>query len=83
LFAAGIAAMANDAIMLLGIGAVMMFMNWRLALATFAVLPLIMISTWIFPRPRARRQPAHPHGHRADQFVPAGTHQRHERRADF
>ncbi len=53
LFAAGIAAMANDAIVLLCIGAVMMRMNWRLALATFAVLPLIMIATWIF-RDRVR-----------------------------
>src|SRR5258708_6770253 len=53
LFAAGIAAMANDAIVLLCIGAVMMWMNWRLALATFAVLPLILFSTWIF-RDRVR-----------------------------
>jgi ATP-binding cassette subfamily B protein len=53
LFAAGIAAMANDAIVLLCIGAVMIEMNWRLALATFAVLPLIVISTWIF-RDRVR-----------------------------
>jgi ATP-binding cassette, subfamily B, multidrug efflux pump len=53
LFAAGIAAMANDAIMLLCIGAVMIAMNWRLALATLAVLPLIMIATWIF-RERVR-----------------------------
>jgi ATP-binding cassette subfamily B protein len=48
LFAAGIAAMANDVLVLLGIGGIMMWKNWRLALATFAVLPLIMISTWIF-----------------------------------
>jgi ATP-binding cassette subfamily B multidrug efflux pump len=53
LFAAGIAAMANDAVVLLCIGAVMMWMNWQLALATFAVLPLILISTWIF-RDRVR-----------------------------
>jgi ATP-binding cassette subfamily B multidrug efflux pump len=53
LFAAGIAAMANDAVVLLCIGAFMMWMDWRLALATFAVLPLIMISTWIF-RDRVR-----------------------------
>jgi ATP-binding cassette subfamily B protein len=53
LFAAGIAAMANDAIVLICIGAVMMWVNWRLALATFAVLPLILISTWIF-RDRVR-----------------------------
>ncbi|MGD0907648.1 MAG: ABC transporter ATP-binding protein [Candidatus Acidiferrales bacterium] len=48
LFAAGIAAMANDAIVLLCIGGVMMATNWRLALATFAVLPLIVVSTWLF-----------------------------------
>jgi ATP-binding cassette subfamily B multidrug efflux pump len=48
LFAAGIAAMANDAIVLLCIGAVMLKMNWRLALATFSVLPLILLSTWLF-----------------------------------
>jgi ATP-binding cassette, subfamily B, multidrug efflux pump len=53
LFAAGIAAMANDAIVLLCIGAVMIWMNWRLALATFSVLPLILFSTWIF-RDRVR-----------------------------
>jgi ATP-binding cassette, subfamily B, multidrug efflux pump len=53
LFAAGIAAMANDAVVLLCIGAVMMKVNWRLALATFAVLPLIMVATWLF-RDRVR-----------------------------
>jgi ATP-binding cassette, subfamily B, multidrug efflux pump len=53
LFASGIAAMANDAVVLLCIGAVMIGTNWRLALATFAVLPLIFISTWLF-RDRVR-----------------------------
>jgi ATP-binding cassette subfamily B multidrug efflux pump len=53
LFAAGIAAMANDAIVLACIGAVMLWMNWRLALATFSVLPLILLSTWLF-RDRVR-----------------------------
>src|ERR1700722_11263587 len=53
LFATGIAAMVNDAFLLLSIGAVMMGKNWKLALATFAVLPLIMMSTWIF-RERVR-----------------------------
>ncbi len=56
LFAAGIAAMANDAIVLLCIGAVMIEMNWRLALATFAVLPLTHgLSHCIFRRPRRCR----------------------------
>ena len=48
LFAAGIAAMANDAVVLAWIGAVMLKMNWRLALATFGVLPLIGVATWLF-----------------------------------
>jgi ATP-binding cassette subfamily B multidrug efflux pump len=48
LFAAGIAAMFNDAVQLALIAAIMLKMNARLALATFAVLPLILVSTWIF-----------------------------------
>ena len=48
LFAAGIAAMVNDAVQLSLIAAVMLWVNARLALATFAVLPLILIATWIF-----------------------------------
>jgi ATP-binding cassette subfamily B multidrug efflux pump len=53
LFAAGIAAMANDAVMLLCIGALMVWLDWRLALATLSVLPLIVLATWIF-RDRVR-----------------------------
>jgi ATP-binding cassette subfamily B multidrug efflux pump len=38
---------------LFSIGAVMLWLNWRLALATFSVLPLILVSTWLF-RDRVR-----------------------------
>jgi ATP-binding cassette, subfamily B, multidrug efflux pump len=48
LFASGIAMMVNDVVMLVGIGAIMLWMNYRLALATFAVLPLILVATMIF-----------------------------------
>ncbi len=48
LFASGIAMMVNDVVMLVGIGAVMLWMNYRLGLATFVVLPLILIATMIF-----------------------------------
>jgi ATP-binding cassette, subfamily B, multidrug efflux pump len=48
LFAAGIAAMVNDAYQLIVFVAIMLWMNWRLALATFAVMPLIVVATWIF-----------------------------------
>ena len=48
LFASGIAAMVNDAFLLVLFIVIMMEMNWRLALATFAVLPLLFVCTWIF-----------------------------------
>jgi len=48
LFAAGISAMVNDAYQLLVFVSIMLWMNWRLALATLAVLPFIFVATWIF-----------------------------------
>jgi ATP-binding cassette subfamily B multidrug efflux pump len=48
LFAAGIAAMVNDAYQLMVFVFIMLRMNWRLALATFAVMPFIFVATWIF-----------------------------------
>src|SRR4029077_4080899 len=48
LFATGIAAMVNDAFLLVLFVFILMKMNWRLALATFAVLPLLFLCTWTF-----------------------------------
>src|SRR5437868_12811520 len=48
LFASGIAAMVNDAFLLMVFVFIMLRMNWKLALATFAVLPFIFVVTWIF-----------------------------------
>ena len=48
LFATGIAAMVNDAFQLVLFIFIMLNMNWKLALATFAVLPLLFLCTWIF-----------------------------------
>ena len=48
LFAAGISAMVNDAFLLLVFVVIMLQMNWRLALATFAVMPFIFAATWLF-----------------------------------
>ena len=48
LFAAGIAAMVNDAVQLTLIAAIMIWMNARLALVTFSVMPFILVATWIF-----------------------------------
>jgi ATP-binding cassette subfamily B multidrug efflux pump len=48
LFTTGVAAMVNDAFLLILFVFIMSWINWRLALATFAVMPLIFVSTWIF-----------------------------------
>jgi ATP-binding cassette, subfamily B, multidrug efflux pump len=48
LFASGIAAMVNDAFLLVLFVFLMLRMNWKLALATFAVMPLIVLATYMF-----------------------------------
>ncbi|MHB8486618.1 MAG: ABC transporter ATP-binding protein [Candidatus Acidiferrales bacterium] len=48
LFAAGVVAMVNDFFFLVAAIAYMLRLNWRLALAAFAVLPLMLGVTWLF-----------------------------------
>jgi ATP-binding cassette subfamily B protein len=50
LFAAGVVSVFGDVFTLLGIMAVLVSMNWRLALVTFSVLPLIVLITQWFRR---------------------------------
>ncbi len=53
LFAAGVVAMLNDAFLLVFFVVLLLKLNWRLALAAFAVLPFILLVTLIF-RTRVR-----------------------------
>ncbi len=48
MFTAGVVSIFEDVFVLAGIIAIMMEMNWKLALITFAVLPLIVYATMIF-----------------------------------
>jgi ATP-binding cassette, subfamily B, multidrug efflux pump len=48
MFTAGVVSIFEDVFVLAGIIAIMMKMNWKLALITFAVLPLIVYATLIF-----------------------------------
>lgn len=50
LFTSGVVTIVGDALTLFGIMAVMVWMDWRLALVAFAVLPLIVIVTQWFRR---------------------------------
>jgi ATP-binding cassette, subfamily B, multidrug efflux pump len=48
MFTAGVVSIFEDIFVLLGILAIMLNMNWKLALLTFAVLPLIAMATKVF-----------------------------------
>jgi len=48
LFASGVVAMLNDAFLLALFVVILLVKEWRLALATFSVLPLIGLSTYLF-----------------------------------
>jgi ATP-binding cassette subfamily B multidrug efflux pump len=48
MFTAGVVSIFEDVFVLAGIIAIMMEMNWKLALITFAVLPLIVYATKVF-----------------------------------
>jgi ATP-binding cassette subfamily B multidrug efflux pump len=48
MFTAGVVSIFEDVFVLAGIIAIMLEMNWKLALITFAVLPLIIYATLIF-----------------------------------
>ncbi len=48
MFTAGVVSIFEDVFVLAGIIAIMMKMNWKLAVITFAVLPLIVYATKIF-----------------------------------
>lgn len=48
LFVAGIVTVAGDFVVLFGIMGVLLWMNWRLALVSFLVLPFIIVATRFF-----------------------------------
>jgi ATP-binding cassette subfamily B protein len=54
LFTAGIVSIFGDVVLLAGIVAVLFWLDWRLAIVTFAILPLLLLLTFWF-KTRARR----------------------------
>jgi ATP-binding cassette subfamily B protein len=53
-FTSGLIVILADSVKLLGIVAILLWMDWRLALVTFAILPPTLALTWFF-RTRVRR----------------------------
>ena len=48
MFTSGVVSIFEDLFVLLGIVGIMLWMNWKLALITFAVLPFIVVATKVF-----------------------------------
>ncbi len=48
MFTSGVVSIFEDFFVLLGIVGIMLYMNWKLALITFAVLPFIVVATKLF-----------------------------------
>jgi ATP-binding cassette, subfamily B, multidrug efflux pump len=48
LFTAGVVSIFGDIFLLVGIVAIMLWLNWQLALVSFAVIPLIFLATLLF-----------------------------------
>ena len=81
MFTDGVLAIVNDFFMLTVMAAVMLSINWWLALLAFAVLPLIADCDADVPRPCAGELPAGAGCDCADQQLYAGTYLRDERGA--
>ena len=77
LFTAGVVTVFGDVFTLAGIMVVMLWMDWRLALVAFCVLPLIVLDHAVVPAERPRIVPRRARPDRADQRLPAGEHHRH------
>ena len=81
MFTDGILAIVNDFFMLTVMAAVMLSINWWLALLAFAVLPLILIVTRMFRDSCAGKLPAGANCDCAHQQLYAGTYFGDERGA--
>ena len=83
MFTAGVLAIVDDFLNLAIMAALMLTINWRLALLAFSVLPLHPHRHPHLPRPCEGELSARTHCHRAHQQLYAGAHLGDERGAAF
>ena len=76
LFTSGLVTVATDVLTLFAIMGVMIWLDWRLALLSFTVIPVLFLVAGFFRTPRAPGLPQDPRARGAHQFLPAGTHRR-------
>ena len=83
LFASGVVAMLNDVVMLIGHGGLALRTESAAGAGDAFAAAVHDPGDLFFSKLGARRKPTHPHRDRADQLLPAGTHQRNGRGAAF
>ena len=81
LFTSGVVSVFGDVFTLIGIMGVLIWMDWRLALAAFSVLPLIARNHALVSSQCARVVSDGSHLDCPNQCVSAGAHHRHGHRA--
>ena len=72
-FTSGLFAIVADVVTLVGVVAIMLWMDWRLALVTFAIVPVLFGVAGYLRHPRARRLPRGPPPAGPAQRLPAGV----------
>ena len=77
MFTAGFVSIFGDIFVLAGIVGVLFWMNWRMALVLFSIIPLIILASAWFRARRPHHLPQDPRAHRRHQRLPAGAHLRH------
>ena len=83
MFTSGVVSIFEDIFVLAGIVGIMLHMDWRLALITFAVLPFHRNRHHDLPRQCTRLLSPDSRSHRPHQCIPAGARQRHGGTAAF
>jgi ATP-binding cassette, subfamily B, multidrug efflux pump len=80
MFTSGVLAIFDNVFVLLFIVAIMVRMNWSLALLTLSVIPAILFVTKIFRKKGPRELPPPARRHRQDQLLHPGVRLRHVHR---
>ena len=75
-FTSGLVVILADLVKLAGIVAILLWMDWRLALVTFAILPPTLAADLVLPQPHAAGLPQGARDGRPAQLLPPGERHR-------
>ena len=76
----GVTSLVQNSLLLVGTAVVLVLLDWRLALATFVVVPLVVLRDGVVPDPLEPRVPPRARAHRPRHRHARGGHRGHARR---